>query len=199
MEVWSGVPQGSVLGPLLFIIFINDLDLHADAADLLSKFADDTKVGVYVRGTDDRDRLQLVLNKLVAWSDHWGMKFNVSKCKVVHFGPRNTRFSYTMNGVELEESREEKDLGIIVTDKPSVSAQCAKAAKTANTVLGQISQAFHFSDKDIFNGLYKQYVRPHLEYTVQAWSPWQEKDKEILESVQKRAARSVSECETYLW
>ena len=136
MEVLSGVPQGSVLGPLLFIIFINDLDLHADAADLLSKFADDTKVGVYVRGTDDRDRLQLVLNKLVAWSDHWGMKFNVAKCKVVHFGPRNPRFSYTMNGVELEESREEKDLGIIVTDKPSVSAQCAKAAKTANTVLG---------------------------------------------------------------
>ena len=132
----SGVPQGSVLGPLLFIIFINDLNLHADAADLLSKFADDTKVGVYVRGTDDRDRLQLVLNKLVAWSDHWGMKFNVAKCKVVHFGPRNPRFSYTMNGVELEESREEKDLGIIVTDKLSVSTQCAKAAKTANTVLG---------------------------------------------------------------
>ena len=64
------------------------------------------------------------------------MKFNVAKCKVVHFGPRNPRFSYTMNGVELEESREEKDLGIIVTDKPSVSAQCAKAAKTANMVLG---------------------------------------------------------------
>ena len=67
MEVLSGVPQGSVLGPLLFIIFINNLGLDADAADLLSKFADDTKVGVYVRGTDDRDRLQLVLNKLVAW------------------------------------------------------------------------------------------------------------------------------------
>ena len=97
-----------------------------------------------------------------------------------------------MNGVELEESKEEKDLGVIVTNKLSVSAQCAKAAKTANTVLGQISRAFHFRDKDIFSGLYKQYVRPHLEYAVQAWSPWLEKDKEILESVQKRAARSVS-------
>ena len=97
-----------------------------------------------------------------------------------------------MNGIELEESKEEKDLGVIVTNKLSVSAQCAKAAKMANTVIGQISRAFHFRDKEIFSGLYKQYVWPHLEYAVQAWSPWLEKDKEILESVQKRAARSVS-------
>ena len=69
MEVLSGVPQGSVLGPLLFIIFINDLDLEAAAADLISKFADDTKVGVYVRGEGDRNRLQLVLNNLMAWAD----------------------------------------------------------------------------------------------------------------------------------
>ena len=74
IEVLPGVPQGSVLGPLLFIIFINDLDLDAATTDLLSKFADDTKVGVYVKGPGDRDRLQLVLNKLVAWSDLWGMK-----------------------------------------------------------------------------------------------------------------------------
>ena len=192
MEVLSGVPQGSVLGPLLFIIFINDLDLEAATADLISKFADDTKVGVYIRGDGDRDRLQLVLNNLVAWADLWGMKFNVAKCKVVHFGPRNPKYSYEMNGVNLEESREEKDLGVIVTNKLSVSTQCVKAAKTANAVLGQISRAFHFRDKDIFTGLYKQYVRPHLEYAAQAWSPWLEKDKEVLEAVQKRAARLVS-------
>ena len=80
MEVLSGVPQGSVLGPLLFIIFISDLDLDAATTDLLREFADDTKVGVYVKGPGDRDRLQLVpvLNKLVAWSYLWGMKFNVA-------------------------------------------------------------------------------------------------------------------------
>ena len=154
MEVLSGVPQGSVLAPLLFIIFINDLDLEAAAADLISKFADDTKVGVYVRGEGDRNRLQLVLNNLMAWADCWGMKFNVSKCKVVHFGSRNPKYSYTMNGAELEVSKEEKDLGVLVTDKLSVSAQCAKAARMANAVLGQISRAFHFRDRDIFTGLY---------------------------------------------
>ena len=192
MEVLSGVPQGSVLGPLLFIIFINDLDMVAAAADLLRKFADDTKVGVYVRGPEERDRLQLTLNNLVAWADLWGMKFNVAKCKVMHFGLRNPRYSYKMNGVELEESKEEKDLGVTVTNRLSVSTQCAKAAKTANAVLGQISRAFHFRDRSIFTGLYKQYVRPHLEYAVQAWSPWLEKDKEVLEAVQKTAARTVS-------
>ena len=133
------------MGPLLFIIFINDLDMVAAAADLLSKFADDTKVGVYVRGPEDRDRLQSALNNLVAWADLWGMKFNVAKCKVMHFSLRNPRYSYEMNGVELEESKEEKDLGVTVTNRLSVSTQCAKAAKTANAVLGQISRAFHFT------------------------------------------------------
>ena len=85
-----------------------------------------------------------------------------------------------------------KDLGVTVTNRLSVSTQCAKAAKTANAVLGQISRAFHFRDRSIFTGLYKQYVRPHLEYAVQAWSPWLEKDKEVLEAVQKTAARTVS-------
>ena len=192
MDVLSGVPQGSVLGPLLFIIFINDLDEEAEEADLLSKFADDTKVGVYIRSEEDRDRLQSVLNNLVDWAARWGMQFNVAKCKVMHIGARNPQYEYSMNGAVLATTKEEKDLGVIMTDKLSPSVQCAKAAKTANAVLGQISRAFHFRDKQIFTGLYKQYVRPHLEYAVQAWSPWLEKDKEVLEAVQKRAARTVT-------
>ena len=74
MDVLSGVPKGSVLGPLLFIIFINDLDLEAEEADLLSKFADDMKVGVYIRSAAVRDRLQRVLDRLVEWAARWGMQ-----------------------------------------------------------------------------------------------------------------------------
>ena len=195
VDVLSGVPQGSVLGPLLFIIFINDLDEEAEEAeeaDLLSKFADDTKVGVYIRSEEDRDRLQSALNKLVDWAARWGMQFNITKCKVMHIGARNPQYEYSMNRVVLATTKEEKDLGVIMTDRLSPSVQCAKAAKTANAVLGQISRAFHYRDKQIFTGLYKQYVRPHLEYAVQAWSPWLEKDKEVLEAVQRRAARTVT-------
>ena len=59
-------------------------------------------------------------------------------------------------------------------------------ARTAQAVLGQIARAFHFRDKDIFLGLYRQYIRPHLEFSVQAWSPWCQKDKDLLENVQKK-------------
>ena len=124
------------MGPLLFIIFINDLDMEAATADLLRKFANDSKVGVYVKGVEDRDRLQLVLNNLVAWADHWGMKFNMAKCKVVHFGFRNPKYSYVMNGVELEESKEEKDLGVIMNNKLTVSAQCDKGNQDGKCCAG---------------------------------------------------------------
>ena len=132
------------------------------------------------------------MDRLVEWAARWGMQFNVAKCKVMHLGLRNPRHEYTMSRVALATTNVEKDLGIIMTNKLSPSAQCAKAAKTANAVLGQISRAFHFRDKQIFTGLYKQYVRPHLEYALQAWSPWLEKDKDILEAVHKRAVRVVT-------
>ena len=71
-------------------------------------------------------------------------------------------------------------------------AQCAKAARTAQTVLSQIARAFHYRDKQVLLKLYVQYVRPHLEFAVQAWSPWAAQDKEVLERVQQRAVKMIS-------
>jgi ribonucleases P/MRP protein subunit RPP40 len=85
-EVLSGVPQGSVLGPLLFIIFINDLDLSVSEMELLYKFADDTKVARVIDSESDSVELQRALDKLFDWSVKWGMQFNVAKCKVMHLG-----------------------------------------------------------------------------------------------------------------
>jgi hypothetical protein len=97
-----------------------------------------------------------------------------------------------MDGTALEVTKEEKDLGVIIADNLRPAAQCAKAAKTAQFVLGQITRAFRYRDKSVFIQLYKQYVRPHLEFAVQAWSPWHQADKETLEKVQKRAVAMVS-------
>ena len=116
---------------------------------------------------------------------------------MIHFGRNNPGFSYTMGGYApagavLESVVEEKDVGVMVHNTLKPSAQCAKAAKKANQVLGQMARAFHYRDKDTWIKLYKTYVRCHQEYAVQAWSPWTQADKELLEAVQKRAVRMVS-------
>jgi predicted YcjX-like family ATPase len=88
---------------------------------------------------------------------------------------------------------QEKDLGVIVQDTVKQAAQCAKAARTAQSVLGQITRAFRYRDRKVFSQLYKQYVRPHLDFATQAWSSWQRADIEVLEKVQ-RAVNMVAGC-----
>jgi ribonucleases P/MRP protein subunit RPP40 len=110
----------------------------------------------------------------------------------MHLGRNNPRAGYKMDGSDLEETKEEKDIGVIISDNLKPAAQCAKAARTAQAVLGQITRAFRYRDKSVFLQLYKQYVRPHLEFAVQAWSPWLQADKEVLEKVQRRAVNMVS-------
>ncbi len=188
----SGFPQGSILGPVLFVIHINDIDLVLYLIDIVKKFADDTKMGQKVATPEQRQVLQDALDSLVTWANDWGMQFNVSKCKVMHLGNSNPKHVYKMTGVPLAVTTEEKDVGVLVSSNLKPSAQCAKAAKTAALVLGQIARAFHFRDRNIFVNLYKQYVRPHLEFACPAWSPWTETDKETLEKVQKRAIKMVS-------
>jgi hypothetical protein len=191
-DVLSGVPQGSVLGPLLFVIFINDMDSAVSQVDILRKFADDTKIGQKVMDARDRHTLQTALDRLCEWADKWGMQFNVSKCKVMHMGRLNPRLTYSMGGLDLEETEEERDIGVVVSANLKPSAQCARAANTAQAVLGQLSRAFHYRDRHIFVRLYKQYVRPHLEFSTQAWSPWTEGDKNCLEKIQERTVRMVA-------
>ena len=116
MAVLSGVPQGSVLGPLLFIIFINDLDEEIPGGVMVSKFADDTKVARTVATEEGRAELQEALRKLELWAARWGMEFNILKCKVMHFGRNNPRHDYTMNGRLLEKTEEERDLGVVTND-----------------------------------------------------------------------------------
>ena len=160
--------------------------------EILQKFADDIKVAQPIRSEEDRGRLQAALEALVNWADKWGMSFNILKCKVMHIGHNNPRHEYTMNGRRLEASDQERDLGVIVSDKLKPASQCATAARTAQAVLGQLTRAYHFRDRHVFVQLYKTSVRLHLELAVQAWSPKSVTDKEVLEKVQQRAVRMVS-------
>jgi hypothetical protein len=120
------------------------------------------------------------------------MAFNAEKCKVMHIGRQNPRHPYTMGGHTLATTDCEQDIGVLVRSDLKPSDQCAKAARTANAVLGQISRAFHYRDRWTFVKLYNLYVRPHLEFAVAAWSPWTHGDIDSLERVQKRAISMVS-------
>jgi ribonucleases P/MRP protein subunit RPP40 len=196
--VISGVPQGSVLGPLLFVIFINDLDQAIQLSNsILYKFADDTKCGRVIENDDNIADLQKDLDNLLEWANTWQMQFNPDKCKVLHFGRNNPNAHYTMNGYApagtvLENVSEEKDVGVWISTSLKPSSNCQKAATRASSVLGQMSRAVTYRDRVTWIKLYKQYVRPHLEYCVQAWSPWLEQDKKVLEKVQERAVKMVS-------
>jgi hypothetical protein len=140
----------------------------------LRKFADDTKLGKKVMTERERQELQEALDRLCEWASMWGMQFNVSKCNVMHMGHANPKFSYSMNGQELEETEEEKDISVVISSNMKPSAQCAVAPRTAQGVLGQITRAFYYRDRHVFMRLYKQHVRPHLEFSTQAWAPWTE-------------------------
>ena len=192
-EIVSGVIQGSCLGPALFLIFINDIDTAVDlTASCLIKFADDTKWAKVVETEDDRKRFQEGVDGLEKWSKDWQLLFNISKCKIMHMGGRSKKFSYTMDGEKLVEVDVEKDVGVLVASSLKPSQQCSAAAGKANGVLGQISRAVKYRDRKTFIQLYKVYVRPHLEYCIQAWSPYTKVDKEKLEKVQKRAVKMVA-------
>ena len=191
VDVESGVPQGSVLGPLLFVIFINDIDSCADEIDILLKFADDTKLGHKARNIEDCLKTQKCLDKLIDWANTWNMSFNISKCKVLHVGRNNLNHVYTMNGTPLEVTTVERDIGVQISSNLKPFTQCAEAARRAGAILTQISKAFLYRDSRIFIQLYKQFVRCHLEFAVPAWSPWLLGDIDILEKVQRRAVNMV--------
>ena len=190
-DVDSGVPQGSVLGPLCFIVFINDLDL-AVTIDAINKFADDTKVGHVVKDASDQLCLQNCLNQLCSWASRWGMKFNETKCKVIHFGHGNKKLDYFMNNVKLPEVSQETDVGVLVHSSLKPSKHCLDISRKANGVLGTISRSFHYRDRYVFLNLYKTHVRCLLEYCSPAWSPSSQADIEVIEKVQRRAVNMIS-------
>ena len=178
-DVTSGIPQGSVLGPVLFLVFINDLP---DVIEMLIKlFADDAKIYAVVSNQIVETRVQNSLNCAANWAKIWRMLFNIIKCHHLHIGKHHDRgIKYTMSSnnqeIELEKVDSEKDLGIIIDKNLTFRNHINSKVNIANRNLGIIFRTFTFIDEEIFLNLYKSIVRPHVEYATPIWSPLYKKE-----------------------
>jgi hypothetical protein len=191
-DVLSGIPQGSILGPLLFLLFINDMpDLFEQFCEL---FADDTKLLATIKNITDCKNLQSDLDKASDWANTWKMKFNNDKCKVMHIGKKNQLYEYSMPTDSTQRkilgtTDSERDLGVIISRDLKWKCQTQKAANNANAILGVLKRTFSHWTPETLKILYISFVRPHLEYASSSWSPYQKQDIAILEKVQKRATK----------
>ena len=188
----SGIPQGSVLGPLLFLTYINDLPDTLSSNTLL--FADDTKVFRRITSKEDAQALQDDLDALQQWSDKWLLRFHPDKCHVLTLGRlENIRhtFRYTISNQELEHVFEEKDLGIVIDSNLRFEEHISSKVHKANAIVGLIRRTFTFLDCKLFKQLYTTFVRPNLEYGQVVWSPFLKKQVDMIENVQIRATKLV--------
>ena len=196
--VLSGVPQGSVLGPLLFILFINDLPDNVKST--IKMFADDLKL---IGNVSNHDTILEDIKQLEKWENLWLLKFNPNKCKILHIDyNHNPNMSYTVDGVELQvsENNREKDLGVFTSNSLLWNDQITSSISRANKMICWVARNVILRDRRTMLAIYKSLIRPHIEYCVQLWNPVAEFGNWnlilALEGVQRRFTRLIDEIGT---
>ena len=194
-QVRSGVPQGTVLGPLMFLLYINDIGDHLNHSTI-RLFADDCLLYRTISNQDDADRLQDDLDKLQEWTETWQMNFNAKKCYLLstHSKRDPALNRYRLNGEEIAKTSHHSYLGVELQDDGKWTKHIENCTKKANRALGFIRRNFGRCPESIKESLYTAMVRPHLEYASGAWSPHLKKDINRLENIQRKASRFVKSC-----
>lgn len=191
-HVDSGVPQGTVLGPLLFLLHINDLPDNVTSKVRL--FADDCLLYRPIYSANDQLSLQRDLDALVEWSKKWGMKFNAKKCESIRMCRKRNPLTrmYTISGQILQEVSSARYLGVNITNKLDWSRHVALTTKKANGTLAFLRRNLKTCPRKIKENAFTTLVRPVLEYGAAVWDPRLSKDIASIEMVQRRAARFVT-------
>ena len=190
--VASGVPQGTVLGPLLFLIYINDI--HDNIDSQMRLFADDCLIHRVIKSDADCVKLQNDLSILCGWESEWQMEFNKSKCFVLHMSHKKQPIIniYNLEDTPLETSTKQRYLGVDLSADLDWSYHINSIASKANKTLGLLRRNLKHCTPKIKSIAYKALVRPQLEYCSAIWDPYEKGDIATLEKVQRRAARFVS-------
>ena len=192
-DVLSGVPQGTVPGPLLFLLHINDLPSVIDPKTIIRLFADDCLLYQVIESAEDEQQLQKDLDALDVWANNWGMSFNTKKCYTmpVDRNKSQTPHVYSLNGTALGSVTSEKYLGVLISQNMSWSPHISSVSTKANQKLGFLKRNLKGSPTDIKKLAYISIVRSSLEYASVIWDPHLAKDINQLEGVQRKAARWI--------
>ena len=188
-KVTSGVPQGTVMGPLLFLIFINDIvkDLHSE----LRLFADDSTLYKRIATTEDHVKFQEDLSTLETWANTWNMDFNVMKCAIMSITLKRSPslYDYKMKQQIIPRVDHHDYLGVTINNKLTWDLHTKKITTKAQRTLGMLRRNLHSCSQEIKSLAYLTLVRPQLEYASCAWSPHTAKYADLIEGVQNASAR----------
>ena len=193
-EVCSGVPQGSVLGPILFVLHINDLP--DKVSSFIKLFAEDTKIYRPILNSSDIANIQKDIDEMVQWSKDWLLQYHPQKCSKLRLGPEQPGTTYHMADehgtvTEIKESKSEKDLGVHIDNHLSFDDHIRLTVSKANKQLGLIRRAFEYLDAEMLGDLFKSRIHPILEYGNNVWNPRLKKHKDLIEGVQRRATKLI--------
>ena len=191
--VVSGVPQGTVLGPLLFSLYINDIS--ADIESEIRLFADDCVCYREIKNEEDTLKLQRDIDRLGSWARKWGMRFQPVKCNMMQLTNKRSskiQANYTLEGTVLENVESIKYLGVTITNDLKWNTHISNVCTKANRTLGFLRRNLYSCPQDVKEAAYKGLVRPVLEYGSSVWDPHTHGLQEELEKVQNHAARFVT-------
>ena len=184
--ITSGIPQGSVLGPILFVLNINDLP--ENIVSNVYMFADDTKVFNTITSPHDQHTLQNDLDYLTSWSSKCLLRFHPDKCNVMHVGEKIPQ-EYAYN-LKIDNTAHELDIGVIIDSNLEVDKHINQKINKANSIMAVIRSFTNLNQHNVLP-LYKALVRSHLDHAKSIWSPYKQKYKDAIENVQRRATKQL--------